>query len=266
MRLKINHTTRYNYDVPAHYGLQHIRLRPLASGGQKILSWDLFLTGASSQAQFTDQFGNHVDLILLDKDVHNVEITFSGEVETSATAGIEGTHTEMMPLWFYLRQTALTQAGAGVQALVKQAGSPKPNDLASLHDLSRNIIKDVAYETGTTGVTTTAEQALKAGSGVCQDHTHIFLSAARALGFPARYISGYLMMNDRIDQDASHAWAEAYVQDLGWVGFDISNGISPDERYVKIARGLDYNDAAPSSGVIIGGQTENMIVSIQVQQ
>jgi len=76
---------------------------------------------------------------------------------------------------------------------------------------------------------------MSAGQGVCQDHTHIFISAARELGYPARYISGYLMMNDRIDQEASHAWAEAYVEGLGWVGFDVSNGISPDERYVQSA-------------------------------
>ena len=74
------------------------------------------------------------------------------------------------------------------------------------------------------------------------------------------------MMNDRVDQDASHAWAEAHVEGLGWVGFDVSNGISPDERYVRIATGLDYRDAAPVSGMRMGTANESMIVSVQVQQ
>jgi len=73
-------------------------------------------------------------------------------------------------------------------------------------------------------------------------------------------------MNDRIQQDASHAWAEAHIDGLGWVGFDVSNGISPDERYVRIATGLDSRDASPISGVRLGSAAESMIVSLQIQQ
>jgi len=112
----------------------------------------------------------------------------------------------------------------------------------------------------------TAEEAMAGGTGVCQDHAHIFIAAARAGGVPARYVSGYLMMDDRIDQDASHAWAEGYVAGLGWVGFDISNRQSPDERYVRLAVGRDYHDAAPISGLRIGDAQESMIVNLQVQQ
>jgi transglutaminase-like putative cysteine protease len=87
------------------------------------------------------------------------------------------------------------------------------------------------------------------------------------MGAPARYVSGYLMMDDQIEQDASHAWAEAYVEGLGWVGFDVTNGISPDERYVKIAHGLDYIDCTPTHGIVIGAaSTADLVVSIQVQQ
>ncbi|CAN0514404.1 unnamed protein product, partial [Scytosiphon promiscuus] len=113
---------------------------------------------------------------------------------------------------------------------------------------------------------TTAEQALDGNAGVCQDHAHIFIAAARELGYPARYISGYLMMDDRVDQDASHAWAEVYVPHLGWVGIDVSNIISPDERYVRIATGLDFNEASPIRGMRIGNSDERMVVSLQVQQ
>ena len=113
---------------------------------------------------------------------------------------------------------------------------------------------------------TTAEQAITAGEGVCQDHAHIFISAARLLEVPARYVSGYLMMNDRVDQDATHAWAEAYVDDLGWVGFDISNGISPDPRYVRVATGRDYRDAAPVTGISFGTLAQALEVDVAVEQ
>ena len=266
MRLKINHTTRYHYETPASYALQQIRLRPNNNKSQRILSWDLSLEKAQSQASFLDQFGNQVDLILMEPDAHDVVMTFTGEVETSSTSGLIGEHREAMPLWYYKRQTALTQKENGITALIDTIGPQSADNLEALHRLSTLILSRVSYQTGRTNTFTTAEEAMSAGQGVCQDHTHIFISAARELGYPARYISGYLMMNDRIDQEASHAWAEAYVEGLGWVGFDVSNGISPDERYVQIARGLDYKDAAPSSGVIIGAKEENLVVSIQVQQ
>ena len=94
----------------------------------------------------------------------------------------------------------------------------------------------------------------------------MFSAAARRLGFPARYVSGYLMMNETIDQAASHAWAEAHVPGLGWVAFDASNGISPDERYVRVATGRDFRDATPVSGIRLGKAEEQLAVSITVEQ
>jgi transglutaminase-like putative cysteine protease len=115
-------------------------------------------------------------------------------------------------------------------------------------------------------VETTAEAALALGQGVCQDHAHIFIGAARLLGLPARYVSGYLMMDDRVDQEAGHGWAEAHVAGLGWVGFDVSNAICPDERYVRLATGTDYRDAAPVTGINIGGGQIALEVSLAVEQ
>jgi transglutaminase-like putative cysteine protease len=98
----------------------------------------------------------------------------------------------------------------------------------------------MAYVPGATQTKTLAEDALASGKGVCQDHAQAFVAAARVMGYPARYVSGYLMMEETPDQAASHAWAEAHVDGLGWVGFDPANDISPDDRYVHIAYGLDY--------------------------
>ena len=104
------------------------------------------------------------------------------------------------------------------------------------------------------------------GCGVCQDHAHIFIGAARMLGIPARYVSGYLMMDDRIDQEAGHGWAEAHVAGLGWVAFDVSNGISADARYVRVATGCDYREAAPVTGISYGDGDSALAVSLAVEQ
>ena len=159
----------------------------------------------------------------------------------------------------------LTRMGPQLEALVQNA----PSDgtaLEILHALSAHILDAVPYSTDQVDSQLTAEDVLSAGHGVCQDHAHIFITAARALGFPARYVSGYLMMNDRIEQDATHAWAEAHVSGLGWVGFDVSNGMSPDARYIRVATGLDYRGAAPISGMRFGKAGEAMAVALQVQQ
>jgi transglutaminase-like putative cysteine protease len=169
-------------------------------------------------------------------------------------------------LWYFRRSTELTRAGPNVRGLAKGLREEEAEDIPRLHALSSRILSEVPYEIGPTDATTTAEEAIEKGSGVCQDHAQIFVAAARSLGYPARYVSGYLMMDDRVHQDASHAWAEAHVEGVGWVGFDISNGISPDVRYVRVATGLDYREAAPVSGLRFGDGGERLSIDIQVQQ
>ncbi len=266
MQLAINHTTSFEYDVAPTYGLLQVRMVPQGGTTQQILAWDMAMTGARQQANFFDQHGNRVDLIELLPDQTRVEISVSGHVETLSEDGVLGRHFQSMPLWFYQRQTALTVPSDEIAVLANPLRGDETFSVSGLHALSQAIRDQVAYTTGATGVSTTAAEALIAAQGVCQDHAHIFLSAVRTLGLPARYVSGYLMMDDRTDQDASHAWAEVHLDGLGWVGFDVSNGISPDQRYVRIAQGLDYADVAPTKGVTLGAQRENLIVSIQVQQ
>lgn len=266
MRLSINHATQFEYDVAPSYGLLQVRMVPQSSVAQRVIDWELSLTGAREQANFLDQHGNRVDLIEVLPEAERVEVKVSGLIETLSDDGVLGRHFQVMPLWFYQRQTKLTKPDAAILELVKRIAGEGEDDLERLHGLSRAILEAVPYAAGETSVSTSAADALAHGKGVCQDHTHIFLSAARAMGLPARYVSGYLMMTDRTDQDASHAWAEVHLDALGWVGFDVSNGISPDQKYVRVAQGLDYADVAPTKGVTQGGQRENLFVSIQVQQ
>nr|MBA2238700.1 transglutaminase family protein [Lysobacter sp.] len=100
----------------------------------------------------------------------------------------------------------------------------------------------------------------------CQDHAHVLISAARSLGYPARYVSGYLCPLDAGTPAASHAWAEMFVESLGWVGFDAANRLSPDERYVRVASGRDYRDAAPVRGVRLGGIAETLDVTVDITE
>lgn len=265
MKLKISHTTSYHYDAPVPYALQQLRLRPKSRPDQMVLAWDVTVVGGQRQVSFEDEHANTVDLISFDPGVKEITIECKGEVDVTDTAGIIGMHTGFVPLWLFERSTPLTAIGPHVRALI--SGFDKPDDaLDLLHALSAHVLENVPYSTDQTSSELTAEQVLSAGHGVCQDHAHVFIAAARGLGFPARYVSGYLMMNDRVNQDASHAWAEAYVEGLGWVGFDVSNAISPDARYVRVATGLDYLGAAPISGMRYGHGTENMLVKLQVEQ
>lgn len=153
-----------------------------------------------------------------------------------------------------------------MKAIIAALDVPRGDTLAVLHRLSALVLAHVAYAPGETAVHTSGEEAAALGMGVCQDHAHIFIGAARALGIPARYVSGYLMLTDRIEQEAGHAWVEAHVEHLGWVGFDVSNGISPDERYVRVATGCDYREAAPVTGMSYGAGETLLEVSLAVEQ
>ena len=264
MHLKISHRTEYRYDVPVQYALQRLRLVPRGGRTQTVLNWSLKVEGASEEVRFVDQFENDTRLVSISGDATMIGVDAWGEVETLDTSGVFGEHRGFAPLWLFRRETALTAPGEGIRALAASIG--QGSDLDRLHRLMDTIETKVAYVVGATHAGTAAEEALRQGSGVCQDHAHIFVAAARILGFPARYVSGYLMMNDTIDQAASHAWAEAYVEALGWVAFDASNGISPDERYVRMAVGRDYRDAMPVSGIRLGWAEEQLAVAITVEQ
>ena len=265
MQLTINHKTSYSYDMPVDFALQKLRLRPLTNTMQHVDDWQIDVTGGQIEASYQDHYGNHTDLVSVTPGATTVAFTAHGKVTTHDKAGVLGPVYGRAPLWHFAQSTFLTAPGAGVRDMARALGKMK-DPVTSLHDLSNAIRDALPYQTGVTGADTTAEQAIKIGGGVCQDHAQIFISALRTRGVPARYVSGYLMINDVIDQEAAHAWAEAHIEGLGWVGFDISNGVSPDEKYVRVAIGRDATCAAPVKGMRMGPSNETLIVSLQVQQ
>ncbi|MEO6717187.1 MAG: transglutaminase family protein [Novosphingobium sp.] len=266
MQLAIRHTTTYSFSQAASHGLQRLRLRPKSTHGQQVIDWKMELAGAKCEAEYEDQHNNQTALVSIEPGTRQLIIACSGLVTTSDNAGIIGPHTGHMPLWHFLGQTELTRPGVKMRALVTKLEPEGEGPLPLLHALSSGVLAAVQYEIGHTDAKTTAETAMAEGRGVCQDHAHIFIGAARLLGIPARYVSGYLMMDDRIDQEAGHGWAEAHVAGLGWVAFDVSNGISADARYVRAATGCDYREAAPVTGISYGDGDSALAVSLAVEQ
>jgi transglutaminase-like putative cysteine protease len=263
MRLKISHMTEYSYEEPVEFALQRLRLTPKDCPGQKVLHWQSLVNGASHEASYDDHFGNRVELVSISGGERTIRIMASGEVETEERNGVFGTHLGYVPLWLFRRETPLTKPGKLVRELVKSVDGD--GELAKLHALMGTLHETVEYRNDVTTPDTTAEQALELKAGVCQDHAHIFIAAARLMGLSARYVSGYMLDGNEMGA-ASHAWAEAYVPNLGWVAFDPANDMCPDERYVRIASGLDYNDTAPVSGMRVGTAPEMLLVSVSVEQ
>jgi transglutaminase-like putative cysteine protease len=131
----------------------------------------------------------------------------------------------------------------------------------------KSLNREITFDTSPTQPATTAAEAFKLRRGVCQDLTHIFIAAARRLGIPARYIGGHFFRADGVTaQEAGHAWVEAFVEDLGWVGFDPTNGISATDAHVRVAAGLDYLGASPVRGTRYGGSGETLKVAVNVEQ
>lgn len=266
MLLTVKHTTRYAFTDSVSHGLQRLRLKPKSSHGQEVLDWHMDLANAWPEAHYDDQNHNHTDLVSIGAGAPEVIVTCEGTVCTTDNNGIIGPHSGHMPLWFFLRPTKLTSAGPKVRHLLASLDADRGDTLGFLHALAQAVADQVEYVPGATDVKTTAEEALAAGKGVCQDHAHIFIAAGRLVDIPMRYVGGYLRMDDKVEQEAGHGWAEAHLPGLGWVGFDVSNAICPDERYIRVATGCDYGEAAPVTGIAVGAGDTRLDVHLSVEE
>jgi transglutaminase-like putative cysteine protease len=264
MHISIRHETHYRYDAAGSFAVQRLRLTPNDNPAQKVLSWTIEAAGISDAAQYIDGFGNRVHLITHSKPYEELTFIASGEVETVDQGGVLGNLGEPANPLLFLRATPLTASSAAIEVLAD--GLPAGRMLDRLHYLLEAIAGRVAYVTDATDAATSAGEAFDAGQGVCQDHAHIFIAAARKLAVPARYVTGYLHLESERSAVANHAWAEAWIADLGWVGFDPANHICPTDRYVRLACGFDAASAAPITGTRRGGSGEALRVDVIVRQ
>jgi transglutaminase-like putative cysteine protease len=265
MRIRIDHETRYGYARAARFIVQSLRLTPRSTEGQQVRDWRIETDVDTRLRRSEDAFGNIVHTLYTERPTDSLMVRVTGEVATVNTGGVlKGTPERLSPLVF-LRNTPLTMADADMRAFAAEIGEGQPLD--RLHRLMGAINESVAFMVGSTTVDHTAAEAFAQKQGVCQDHAQIFIACARRMGIPARYVSGHLHRSDGVtNQDAAHAWAEGWVEDLGWIGFDPANGICPTEHYVRVATGLDALGASPIRGTSYGGGRETMTVALRVRQ
>jgi len=268
MLLRIAHSTIYRYDPPAAGAIQLLRLTPRDHEGQHVVRWRIDVAPDVRLSAREDAFGNITHVFSAAGPFRELSVAVEGEVETYATDGVVRGAVERFPPSLYLRRTALTQADAVLADLAQDIRVASGGAaLAGLHLLLQTVHRQMVYDLAFTDTMMNAAESFAIKRGVCRDLTHVFIAAARCLGIPARYIAGYLQLADgTIEQEAGHAWAEAFVADLGWVGFDAANGVCPTDGYVRVAVGLDSLGAAPVRGTRYGAGGESLEVAIAVNQ
>jgi len=260
MRLAIRHLTEHHYEPPAKRIGLRLKLRPGNTRTQTLREWCVTVNGEDAPDMLTNGFGDGEGLWFSPPHATEVSVLAEGIVETVGAAGVLGQFGSAPPAVF-LRQTPLTRANGEIRGLAEAARGNDP--LARMHALSDAVHEVIVYRPGVTDRTTTAADVLALGAGVCQDKTHLFISAARAAGVPARYVVGYLL-DEQAPLSETHAWVEVHLDGLGWVGFDPTHQVSPTEAHVRLCSGLDADDAAPIRGSIQGATEDRLTVSVEV--
>ncbi|OZI20869.1 transglutaminase [Bordetella genomosp. 9] len=262
MRHFIKHVTQYRYTAPVSYSIQTLRLTPRGEDHQRSLRWHIYAPG--ELAEQVDAYGNTTHTLTLNRQHNEIDLLVTGQVEIDPlTDGLLKSEENRLPVDAYRVPTSLTMPDSTIAAFCARVlpnGLREPGDALKL---AQAISDHVAYEPGITDVTTAAAQVLALGHGVCQDHAHLFLACARALGVPARYVSGYLYTVN--DHAASHAWADIWLPGGGWCSVDITNRQFASDCHCRLAVARDYDAASPVRGVRHGGGTESMVVNVQVQ-
>jgi len=251
MELVVRHQTTYHYTSATGQVAMLLRLLPAPLDCQTPLQWEVTVNDLPVGSFSPNAFGDAEAFIQHRTAAGDVVIVAGGVVRTQDRMGVVSGFAQEMPLPVYLRQTSLTTPDASLVGLARSC--PGQDALTRLHALTSLVRERITYAPGTTSSASTAAQALAQGEGVCQDQAHIFLSAARILGIPARYVTGYLLTSgDDQAVTETHAWTEAWVNDLGWVGFDPTNGICVTDHYIRLCCGLDAREAAPVCGSVSG--------------
>jgi transglutaminase-like putative cysteine protease len=267
MRLRIAHTTRYRYEPAATGVIQILRMTPGSHDGQYVAEWQIDVSTDSRLDVHEDAFGN-VTHVMTHGPLEELTIHVEGLIETQDTGGVLRGADERFPASLFLRSTTLTEVNPAMAQFARELRAEAGDDvLGFLHALMVQVYEHMTFDEDPTNSGTSASEAFALKRGVCQDYAHIFIACARSGGVPARFVSGHFLRSDGVtSQQAGHAWAEAFVPDLGWVGFDAANGICTTDAHARVAVGLDYLGAAPIRGTRYGGGTETLTVEVKVDQ
>ncbi len=271
MRLHIEHQTHYRYDTPPKHMTQLLRLSPKLDAHQRVIEWRIQTPG--KQTPFVDAFGNLCHTHVLQSPPSELFLKVTGIVDIAPLQnGALGSANSQqdIPTLAYLVPTELTASFPAIHQLALQT---LPNGMQTGEDalkLASVICQKILYTAGNTDVTSTAKEAFELASGVCQDHAHVMIAACRSLGISSRYVSGYV---DPGHDDASashaaasHAWVDVWLATQNqWISVDVTNNIYASDSHCRLAIGRDYLDACPVRGMRVGGQSEQLDVSVTVQ-
>ena len=285
-RLEIRHRTIYRYERPVERSTHLLHLEPAQDRMQRVASHILKTSVEGRRNEYDDVFGNRAVRLFIDTPFTELLIESHALVMTMDSNPLEfrPIHARtMIPLnWMpwqrhmlgpyllppELPESQLVELHEYAMSFVERNGYDL---IDSLLDLNQSMYRDYAYQQGATNVLTTPFEVYTRREGVCQDFTSLFICLARLLGIPARYVCGYLytgpQQQNRAMGQATHAWAQVYLPEAGWKGFDPTNGVLTQTDHVRVAVGRSYIDATPTSGTIfLGGGTETLEVTVTVEE
>lgn len=281
MRYTVYHLTRFRYDAPVSESVMEVRMQPRTESVQRCLRFELATTPRARVFAYQDPEGNvvhhfdvparHRELTIVAESVVEFVADIAIPAQCDRTAwtllgekGIRERFFEFIEPSHYARPTeALTAFG-------REIGPSRDADpLSLLRRLTDQLYDAFEYAPQSTRVDSPIDEALAARRGVCQDFAHVMIALVRDLGIPCRYVSGYLFHDDqgaeRSVDGASHAWVEAWLPGLGWIGIDPTNRTMATTRHIRVAIGRDYHDVPPTRGAFKGNAHSELAVAVRVQ-
>ncbi|TMB63945.1 MAG: transglutaminase family protein [Chloroflexi bacterium] len=266
VKLEIVHSTRYRYSGPIAETVMEVRLRPMDGNGQRCVDFKLDLSHGVKARAYVDGFGNHVHYFNLVRPHSGLTVSSRSTVETGLGPDTEPGEQLVHD---FIRFRSPVKEVDGVRELARRhaiADLTSPESVEhALDELTLTISREFTYDRTVTNVYSSVDDVLELRAGVCQDFAHLFIAAARAMGVPARYVSGYIHSPGEKISTASHAWGEAWVEGRGWIGFDATHPVRTTPHHVRLAVGRDYTDAAPTRGVYVGSATGSMAISVKTR-
>ena len=274
MRLRVHHRTEYVYTAPVIDSVNEVRLCPPDNTFQTCESSFISVLPTGKLTHYIDLNGNKVNHFEISEPHSRLTIESRAVVTTRNKVNFDnlpfgfhhghlGKCRSMEECYTYIQNSTYVERTPEIWKEALDIQGFSEDVFQTSYCIMEYIFENYDYQSGATTVSTHASEVIRKQQGVCQDFTHIFVTCLRHLNFPARYVSGYLKMNGIKIQNATHAWAEVFIDNSGWLGFDLVNDIAVDEKYVKLATGCDYRDATPINGLQFDSQ--NNIVENQIE-
>lgn len=262
MRLSVDHRVTYRFAVPQARVVQLLRMTPQNTHDQTVASWHIAVDCDARTRSHVDGFGNATTMLYCEGPLEGIEISVSGEMVTSHSDGVLHGTNEPLPPRLFLRETPATLADAVIAEFARElAGDDR--GMVGLKRLNLALRDRFTIDRERPEPGLTAAAAFARETATPRDLAQIFIVAARELGVPARYVTGYCDLEGD-HRPTAHGWADAYVEGIGWVGFDPTLGVLPEEHHVRVAVALDASGATPVAGSRLGEGREELDVAVTV--